>query len=207
VLRNLVQDQKIRAKVLERAEEFKLNNLSSEEVWFRELTLCILTANSSFLSAYKALGCLGESIYYASEKEIRDLLKSCNYRFYNLKAKYITIAREKIYGKLKSEIKPIADYDQSLAREKLLKIDGLGMKESSHFLRNVGYFDLAIIDRHVINFLRKIGAVGEIKNSHLTKKQYIIFENILRSIASNLNIPPGLLDLFIWFKETNTIVK
>ncbi|MCY0882289.1 MAG: DNA lyase, partial [Acidianus infernus] len=55
MLRNLVKNVKLRAKVLERAEEFKLNNKAGEDVWFRELVLCILTSNSSFISAYIAL--------------------------------------------------------------------------------------------------------------------------------------------------------
>ncbi|QGA54405.1 N-glycosylase/DNA lyase [Sulfolobus sp. E5-1-F] len=207
MLRNLVQNPKVRARVLERVDEFKLNNLSNEEVWFRELTFCLLTANSSFISAYQALNCLGDKIYYADEEVVRNILKSCKYRFYNLKAKYIIMAREKVYGKLKEEIKPLADNDQQLAREKLLNIKGIGMKEASHFLRNVGYFDLAIIDRHLINFMKRIGAIGETDVKHLSKSRYIYFENVLKSIASNFNLSVGILDLFIWYNETNTIVK
>ncbi|ACP48634.1 DNA-(apurinic or apyrimidinic site) lyase [Sulfolobus islandicus Y.N.15.51] len=207
MLRSLVQNPRVRARVLERVDEFRLNNLSNEEVWFRELTLCLLTANSSFISAYQALNCLGDKIYYANEEVIRSILKSCKYRFYNLKAKYIIMAREKVYGKLKEEITPLADSDQQLAREKLLNIKGIGMKEASHFLRNVGYFDLAIIDRHLIDFMRRIGAIGEINVKHLSKSRYISLESVLKSIALNLNISVGILDLFIWYKETNTIVK
>jgi len=150
---------------------------------------------------------LGDKIYYANEEVIRSILKSCKYRFYNLKAKYIIMAREKVYGKLKEEITPLADSDQQLAREKLLNIKGIGMKEASHFLRNVGYFDLAIIDRHLIDFMRRIGAIGEINVKHLSKSRYISLESVLKSIALNLNISVGILDLFIWYKETNTIVK
>lgn len=117
------------------------------------------------------------------------------------------MAREKVYGRLKEEIKPLADEDQQLARERLLNIKGIGMKEASHFLRNVGYFDLAIIDRHIIDFMRRIGAIGETNVKQLSKSLYISFENILKSIASNLNMSVGILDLFIWYKETNTIVK
>ncbi|AGJ62625.1 Thermostable 8-oxoguanine DNA glycosylase [Sulfolobus islandicus LAL14/1] len=117
------------------------------------------------------------------------------------------MAREKVYGKLKEEITPLADSDQQLAREKLLNIKGIGMKEASHFLRNVGYFDLAIIDRHLIDFMRRIGAIGETNVKHLSKSRYISLESVLKSIALNLNISVGILDLFIWYKETNTIVK
>lgn len=55
-LRKEVENLRLRALVLERVEEFKLNNIADEDVWFRELVLCVLTANSSFVSAYKVLG-------------------------------------------------------------------------------------------------------------------------------------------------------
>ncbi|BFH74275.1 N-glycosylase/DNA lyase [Sulfurisphaera javensis] len=190
--------------MLERAEEFRLNNRAGEEVWFRELILCILTANSSFISAYKALNYLLDDILFLEEKQIAKRLKESGYRFYNLKAKYIAEIK-KYYGYIKLKIKPIADYSQEEARDFLYNnINGLGLKESSHFLRNVGYFDLAIIDRHILKFLNEIGTTSlKIKKP----KDYYLAESLLKSISSNLNIQVGLLDLYIFFKQTNTIVK
>ncbi|BAB66261.1 N-glycosylase/DNA lyase [Sulfurisphaera tokodaii] len=204
MLRELVKNKKLRARVLERAEEFKLNNRAEENVWFRELILCILTSNSSFISAYKALNYIMDEIFSLSEDQMSKRLRLAGYRFYNLKAKYIANAR-KLYGNLKTKIKPIADYSQEEARQYIINnIDGLGLKESSHFLRNVGYFDLAIIDRHVLHFLNEIGTSNlKIKN----KKDYYLAESILKSISINLGIQVGLLDLYIFFKQTNTIVK
>ncbi|AWR94961.1 N-glycosylase/DNA lyase [Acidianus brierleyi] len=204
MLRNLLKDVKLRARVLERAEEFKLNNLSNENVWFRELVLCILTANSSFISAYNALQNLGDKIFYENKENISLSLKKSGYRFYNIKSYYIVKDRELIYGKLKNTIKNIAETDQLKAREYLLKLYGIGMKEASHFLRNVGYFNLAIIDRHILNFLSDY---VEIRNKQLSRSEYIYLESILRSISTYFNLYPGLLDLFIWFKETKMIVK
>ncbi|WP_369609801.1 N-glycosylase/DNA lyase [Sulfurisphaera javensis] len=204
MLRDLVKNPKLRARVLERAEEFRLNNRAGEEVWFRELILCILTANSSFISAYKALNYLLDDILFLEEKQIAKRLKESGYRFYNLKAKYIAEIK-KYYGYIKLKIKPIADYSQEEARDFLYNnINGLGLKESSHFLRNVGYFDLAIIDRHILKFLNEIGTTSlKIKKP----KDYYLAESLLKSISSNLNIQVGLLDLYIFFKQTNTIVK
>ncbi len=204
MLRSLLRNARLRARVLERAEEFKLNNSGDEKLWFRELVLCVLTANSSFVSAYYSLQSLGEKIYFGTRDEIAKTLKESGYRFYNLKSAYIVKNRELVYGKLKRIVKEIADVDQLRAREFLLGLPGIGMKEASHFLRNVGYFDVAIIDRHVLNFLRNY---LDIENKHLTKTKYIYLESVLRGISANLNIQIGLLDLFIWFKETKTLVK
>jgi N-glycosylase/DNA lyase len=204
VLRSLLRNAKLRARVLERAEEFKLNNLGGEDLWFRELVFCILTANSSFVSAYYSLQSLGDNIYVGTREEIAKALKESGYRFYNLKSTYIIKNRELIYGKLKRTVKEIADVDQLRAREFLINLHGIGMKEASHFLRNVGYFDLAIIDRHILNFIQNYLVIS---NKHLTKTKYIYLESVLRGISANLDIQLGLLDLFIWFKETKTLVK
>jgi len=204
VLRSLVVDKKLRARVLERAEEFLLNNKAGEDIWFRELVLCILTANSSFISAYKALNCVFEYNFFSLDQyKLSKILKECGYRFYNLKSKYLMEAKS-LYGSLKKIIKPLADRDQWEAREFLVnKVNGIGYKEASHFLRNVGYFDLAIIDRHVLRFITDI--VGDIKLRK--RRDYFLVEGLLRSIADGLNIQVGLLDLFIFFKQTKTLVK
>ncbi len=204
MLRSLVVDKKLRARVLERAEEFLLNNKAGEDIWFRELVLCILTANSSFISAYKALNCVFEYNFFSLDQyKLSKILKECGYRFYNLKSKYLTEAKS-LYGSLKKIIKPLADRDQWEAREFLVnKVNGIGYKEASHFLRNVGYFDLAIIDRHVLRFITDI--VGDIKLRK--RRDYFLVEGLLRSIADGLNIQVGLLDLFIFFKQTKTLVK
>jgi N-glycosylase/DNA lyase len=199
-----VVDKKLRARVLERAEEFLLNNKAGEDIWFRELVLCILTANSSFISAYKALNCVFEYNFFSLDQyKLSKILKECGYRFYNLKSKYLMEAKS-LYGSLKKIIKPLADRDQWEAREFLVnKVNGIGYKEASHFLRNVGYFDLAIIDRHVLRFITDI--VGDIKLRK--RRDYFLVEGLLRSIADGLNIQVGLLDLFIFFKQTKTLVK
>jgi N-glycosylase/DNA lyase len=199
-----VVDKKLRARVLERAEEFLLNNKAGEDIWFRELVLCILTANSSFISAYKALNCVFEYNFFSLDQyKLSKILKECGYRFYNLKSKYLTEAKS-LYGSLKKIIKPLADRDQWEAREFLVnKVNGIGYKEASHFLRNIGYFDLAIIDRHVLRFITDI--VGDIKLRK--RRDYFLVEGLLRSIADGLNIQVGLLDLFIFFKQTKTLVK
>ncbi len=189
--------------MLERAEEFKLNHEAGERKWFIELSLCILTANSSFEAAYRSLQIALPAILRGDEEEIKRSLVLSGYRFPNLKAKYLALAAKR-FANLKGWIKPIADRDQFAAREELLGIEGIGMKEASHFLRNVGYMQLAIIDRHVIRFIEKIGGPSTPK---LSLRLYLYLEEIIRGISSSVGLPPGLLDLYIWYLETGTILK
>ncbi|MCQ4342046.1 MAG: N-glycosylase/DNA lyase [Sulfolobaceae archaeon] len=203
-LRKEVENLRLRALVLERVEEFKLNNIADEDVWFRELVLCVLTANSSFVSAYKVLGYVMEE-FDKGTYSFEQVLKERGYRFYELKAKYLKNL-VKYRGRIKSWIKPLADRSQALAREVLAnEIYGIGMKEASHFLRNVGYFDLAIVDKHVMRFSINSGLVGPFKT--LTRSRYLEIERKLKELAHQLSMSVGILDLFIWHIETGTVLK
>ncbi|PVU69223.1 DNA lyase [Sulfolobales archaeon SCGC AB-777_K09] len=203
-LRKEVENLRLRALVLERVEEFKLNNIADEDVWFRELVLCVLTANSSFVSAYKVLGYVMEEFDKGTYRFER-VLEERGYRFYELKAKYLkNLVRYR--GRVKSWIKPLADRSQALAREVLAnEIYGIGMKEASHFLRNVGYFDLAIVDKHVMRFSINSGLVRPFKT--LTRSRYLEIERKLKELAHQLGMSVGILDLFIWHIETGTVLK
>ena len=203
-LRKEVENLRLRALVLERVEEFKLNNIADEDVWFRELVLCVLTANSSFVAAYKVLGYVMEE-FDKGTYGFEQVLKERGYRFYELKAKYLKNL-VKYRGRIKSWIKPLADRSQALAREVLAnEIYGIGMKEASHFLRNVGYFDLAIVDKHVMRFSINSGLVRPFKT--LTRSRYLEIERKLKELAHQLGMPVGILDLFIWHIETGTVLK
>ncbi|MCG2887775.1 MAG: N-glycosylase/DNA lyase [Sulfolobales archaeon] len=203
-LRKEVENLRLRALVLERVEEFKLNNNADEDVWFRELVLCVLTANSSFVSAYKVLGYVMEEFDKGTYR-FEQVLKERGYRFYELKAKYLKNL-VKYRGRIKSWIKPLADRSQALAREVLAnEIYGIGMKEASHFLRNVGYFDLAIVDKHVMRFSINSGLVRPFKT--LTRSRYLEIERKLKELAHQLGMSVGILDLFIWHIETGTVLK
>ncbi|EHP68391.1 MAG: N-glycosylase/DNA lyase [Metallosphaera yellowstonensis] len=202
MLRKLVGNAKLRARVLERVDEFKLNKRAGESVWYRELVLCILTSNSSFFNAYKALQELGELIFTGSRNQIKETLRNAGYRFYNTKSEYIYRSRT-VLGSLK-RIGQLAEKDTLEAREKLLEIDGLGMKEASHFLRNVGFLDVAIIDRHVLRYLSEhVGFQGKMTS----KRRYLELESLLKSISFTLGLEVGVLDLYIWYSITGKLAK
>ena len=79
------------------------------------------------------------------------------------------------------------------------------MKEASHFLRNVGYFDLAIIDKHIINLLVAENLIERPKS--LSAKKYVEIENILRDLARETGTTLGELDLYLWYEQTGKVLK
>ena len=81
------------------------------------------------------------------------------------------------------------------------------MKESSHFLRNIGRsFDLAILDRHILNGLNELGIIDEIPTT-LLRKKYLEIEKNMQTFSNKIGIPMAELDFLLWFRKTGEIIK
>ncbi len=198
-IKNL-QKSKIRNKIRKRLNEFKSFKNKNNRAWFSELCFCILTANSKAETAIKIQKEIGNNFHTLNQKEIKECIKKNKHRFYNNKTRYIMEARK--YSNIKSIIKK-----EKNPREWLVQnIKGLGYKEASHFLRNIGYKNLAILDRHILNLMLENKILKE-KPKVMNKKNYIKIEEKFRNIANNLNMDQAELDLYMWYIKTNKILK
>jgi len=188
-----------------RTKEFEeLGRKDNMEV-FKELCFCLLTANFSAQGGIKIQNEIGNGFYSFSQEELAKRLSELGHRFPNARAKYIFEAR-----KHKDNLKKILSElnDELLMREWLAdNIKGLGFKEASHFLRNIGYKNLAIIDFHILDLLSDNNLIDKPKSKSLTRKRYIEIENILKQISDKTNLSLGELDLYLWYKETGKILK
>lgn len=90
--------------------------------------------------------------------------------------------------------------DATTARGWFVKhIPGIGPKQASMFLRNAGVtYDLAILDRHVLNYMAKLGMYSDDKYSISALTHYRRHEEALKKHAEELGCPVGLLDWAIW---------
>jgi N-glycosylase/DNA lyase len=91
-----------------------------------------------------------------------------------------------------------------LVREKGIK--GLGYKEASHFLRNVGFSGYAILDKHVLRCLHELKIIDEPKPPS-TRSRYLTVEAKLKQLAENARIDFDELDLVLWSMKTGEILK
>jgi|YelNatPaOPRAMG01_1025707.scaffolds.fasta_scaffold20095_2 N-glycosylase/DNA lyase len=166
-----------------------------------ELAFCISVASS------KALNGL---IFQSSIMEwelmnrgvVERVLKESRVRFYSRKAEYITKSIQKF-----NLISNVLDRDVYIAREWLVEnVDGLGYKEASHFLRNIGRDNVAIIDRHILSFLHKNNYICRIPRS-LSRKTYLEIEKIMENIADENGLSLAQLDLYLWCYETGKVLK
>jgi N-glycosylase/DNA lyase len=87
----------------------------------------------------------------------------------------------------------------------IAEVKGFGPKESSHFLRNVGFTDFAIIDFHIVDVLVRHGLIEKPKT--VTKRRYLEIEELLRHIAKKADLNMAELDLYLWYMETGKVLK
>jgi len=137
------------------------------------------------------------------EPDLAARLKELGHRHPDARARYIALARAHADG-LREILDSCAGGRE--AREWLVRnVKGLGYKEASHFLRNIGYGDLAIIDLHIVDLLVSRGVV--VRPKTLTPARYLEIESILRELASRTGLTLGELDLYLWYQETGKILK
>ena len=198
-----LKKSKIKNLVSSRIQEFKKIGGESDNKIFNELCFCILTANFNAEKTIKIQKTIGNGFLTFPESLLTEKLKKLGYRYPKTRAKYIVEAR-KYKDTLKNLFKSFKD-DYEI-REWLIKnVKGFGYKEASHFLRNIGYTNFAIIDFHIVNLLEKYGLIK--KPKQLTKRKYLEIENLLRKIAERLNLSLAELDLYLWYMETGKILK
>jgi len=198
-----LKNSEVKNLVNTRIREFKENGAKSNGEIFIELCFCILTANFNAEKAIKIQTEIGKDFLTLPESQLAEKLKRLGHRYPNTRAKYIVKAR-KYKNSLKEVINSFNVEDE--LREWLVKnIKGIGYKEASHFLRNIGYTNFAIIDFHITDLLARYKLLEKPKT--LTKKEYFKIENLLREIAEKSNLNLAELDLYLWYMETGKILK
>ena len=86
----------------------------------------------------------------------------------------------------------------SFVRSELVRLAcGIGPKQASLFMRNVGFDNLAVLDRHVIRFMVVRGLVTE-QPKVRTLAQYEHMEVAFVQYAGNIGISVAELDLSVW---------
>lgn len=197
-----LRNSQVKNLVDARIKEFQeIGNKSSDEI-FKELCFCILTANFNAEKCMKIHEEIEDELLTLPQPQLAQKLRSLGYRFPNKRAHYIVEAR-----KHKDTLEHVINtLDEIALREWLVKnIKGIGYKEASHFLRNIGFTNLAIIDFHILNLLTRHRIIKKPKT--LTRKNYLEIEQTLKNIAEKLNLTLAELDLYLWYIETNKILK
>ncbi len=185
--------------IQKRLEEFRQ---LPQENYREELLFCLLTPQSNAYKCWEAVEQL-KKLNRPTSKKIKSILRKKT-RFHNNKTRYIIKALkewELIHAALVNNNR--RELRNWLAQE----VNGLGLKELAHFLRNIGKSEnqLAILDRHILKNLKELKVIDNEKIK--SKKNYFDAEQRVLAFAKSLQIPLDELDLLLWSQETGEIFK
>jgi len=210
--------EEIRTIFKSKRQEIELRLNDFKKIWkkgkkkeiFAELAFCILTPQANGKLCWSAVeNMIRKGVLFTGERS-RIVKELSSARFVQKKSAYLVEAREKFLFNnrisLKSVISQIGNGYE--AREWLVQnVKGIGYKEASHFLRNIGFDqNLAILDRHILKNLQFVGVIKEIPGS-LSKGRYFDIEKRMTEFSKAVQIPMSYLDLVMWCKETGEIFK
>jgi len=200
---NTLKRSDLKSVIDNKIVEFKKLGTKPASELFKELCFCILTANFNAERGIKIQKELGGNFLEDKEIELALRLKKAGHRFPNTRAKYIVEAR-KHKNILKDAIKKSGS-EHELRDYLVKKVKGIGYKECSHFLRNIGFDNCAIIDFHIVDILRDNKLIKPVKT--MSKKIYLHIESVLSKLAKKLGLTLAELDLYLWYLETGKVLK
>lgn len=198
---------KVRPLVLRRLEEFREVWEKGDEAIFEELIFCILTAGASALMGLRGVEALRPVIWTATAEEIAQRI---NFHLYpSARTQYIVAAREVVQNEMNGKLKAWIESWQGRETRRdacVQKFKGIGYKEASHFLRNIGFRGYAILDKHILRSLHSFGVIDSDKPPS-TRNRYLTTEQRYLAFAEQVGIDPDELDLTLWASRTGAIVK
>jgi len=190
------------AQVAERVRQFRKLGRRGEDDLFKELCFCILTANYNAGRAIMIQAAVGDGFITLPRARLAAKLKSLGYRYPNTRAAYIVEARRH-RGRIRGVLRLHSGLE--LRRWFVCNVKGLGFKEASHFLRNIGYGEYAILDFHIIDVIAGRGIIRRPKS--LTPRRYVEIEDALKRLGGRIGLDMAELDLYLWYMETGKILK
>lgn len=182
---------------------------TNERLW-EELVFCIFTAGASARMGLRAVESVRPLLKEGTHAELSSALAG-KHRYPNARAGYIVSTREFLQDAcgmdLRSHLESFSDPLERrdwLARTRGVK--GLGYKEASHYLRNIGYRGYAILDKHILRSLHELGAIDS-PAPPATRARYLEVENRFKDVAAETGIDFDELDLVLWSMRTGEILK
>jgi N-glycosylase/DNA lyase len=200
-----------RALIGERLSEFgRVLESGDDARIFEELAFCICTAGASAKMGMRSVEVLRDVLLEGDLEGLRKRMTGVH-RFPNWRPAYIVHTREYLrreHGlgmrQLVTSFNDPLERRDFFARNKDIK--GIGYKEASHFLRNIGFPGYAILDKHILNTLFEMGVIENPKPPG-TRDKYISVEDRLRKFSEDIDIPMDELDLLLWSEKTGEILK
>jgi N-glycosylase/DNA lyase len=202
----------------ERRDEIKLRLSEFDRVWkegtdarlWEEMVYCFFTGGCSAKMGLKSVDAVRPLLERGSQPEIASALTGVH-RYPNARARYEFASRSFLREHCNLELrKKLESFECRLERRDWLVrekgIKGLGYKEASHFLRNIGLKGYAILDKHVLKCLAELKIIDAPKPPN-TRSKYLRVEDQLRDLTDRTKIDFDEMDLVLWSMKTGQILK
>ena len=181
-----------------------------DEKIFEELAFCIFAAGASAKMAVKSVESVKGVLMSADSQELSRRLKGVH-RFPNSRANYILHTREWLRKDYDFRLKDLIVYLNGPVKRRdffanYRGIKGIGYKEASHFLRNIGFRGYAILDKHILRSIHEFELIDDPKPP-TSRSSYMRIERKLKKLAALLEIDFDELDLLLWSEKTGEIIK
>jgi N-glycosylase/DNA lyase len=197
--------------IRERLAEFEnvLKRGSDAEIW-EEMVFCFFTGGCSARMGLRSIEAVRPHLTKGGWETLRDALSGVH-RYPNARSRYVVESRDFLERSIGFRLKAkLESFDCHLERRDWLVrekgIKGLGYKEASHFLRNIGYKGYAILDKHVLRCLAELKIIDDPKPPN-TRSRYLSVENRLKSLTEAVDIDFDEMDLVLWSMKTGEILK
>jgi N-glycosylase/DNA lyase len=196
--------------IKQRMQEFEEVCKQGDEAIFKELCFCIFTAGASARMGLACIDAIEDIILTGTADELAARIER-KHRYPQARAEYIVHTRNYLQSEWDFRIRRLIESFQDrlelrdfFATSKGIK--GIGYKEASHFLRNIGLRGYAILDIHVLRSLHELGVIGSSKPP-TNRKKYLETEAKMKEFAEEIDIDFDDLDLLLWSNKTGEILK
>lgn len=200
-----------RAEIRERLSEFEaIYKSGSDERFWEEMVFCFFTGGCSARMGLRSVEAVRPILLSGYQHELANALVG-KHRYPNARAGYIVASREFLQEHCNLRLREkLESFDDDLERRDWLvkekRIKGLGYKEASHYLRNIGYKGYAILDKHILRSLAELEIIDDPKPPN-TRLRYLTVEQKLKNLADRAEIDFDELDLVLWSLKTGEILK
>ena len=218
--RDPVTVDRLRAEYAQRRKEIRARLREFRRVWqtasdsrlWEEMVYCIFTAGASAKMGLRSVDALRPLLKTGAQAEMTKALVAAGaHRFPNARPGYVIVTRNYLEESFSMQLRrrldsfrdPVERRDW-LAREPRIK--GLGYKESSHFLRNIGFKGYGILDKHIVRCLCELKVIDSPKPP-TSRGRYLETEDRMRRFAADTGIDFDELDLLLWSTRTGEILK
>lgn len=197
----------IRRRLSEFGDVWKSEN--DDRIW-EEMVFCFFTGGCSAKMGLRSVEAVRPLLSDGTQEQLANALTGVH-RYPNARSRYIVSSREFLQSEYEMKLKNrLSDFSDPLERRDWLvrekRIKGLGYKEASHFLRNIGFKGYGILDKHVLRCLFELELIADPKPPN-SRSKYLTVESRLRDLAERTHIDFDEMDLVLWSLKTGEILK